>query len=220
MRKQVIVIGLGQFGMALARALAERKIEVLAVDRDESRVRTASVFVDEAVTFDASEAAALERTAPERRDVAVCAIGDESRESSIICTALLRQMGAPRVVARANDEVHARILHLVGAHEVVNPETEYGERLANHLVYREVLAELPFGDDLVITELEAPESIVDRTLTELALPRRFGIQVVAIRRQGQRAVTLPEPNETVRAGDKLVVVSREGSVNRLLEKGS
>lgn len=220
MRKQVLVIGLGQFGMALARALSVRKVEVLAIDRDANRVRTAAQFADEALSFDATDTEALARTSPERRDVAVCAIGDESKESSIICTALLRQMGAPRVIARANDEVHARILRLVGAHEVVNPEREYGERLANHMVYREVLGELPFGDDLVITELRAPQSLWSRSLDELALPRRFGVQVVAIRREGERTVSLPEPRETLKEGDTLVVVSREGTVNRLLESES
>jgi trk system potassium uptake protein TrkA len=220
MQKQVIVIGLGQFGMAVARALATRKIEVLAIDRNQSRVRTAAPFVAEAVSFDATDADALARTSPERRDVSVCAIGDESKESSIICTALLRQIGAPRIIARANDEVHARILRLVGAHEVVNPEREYGERLANHLVYREVLGELPFGNDLVLTELRAPAAYRDKTLEELALPRRFGLQVVAIRREGRPVVSLPEPKETLRDGDVLVVVSREGAVSALLERES
>jgi trk system potassium uptake protein TrkA len=217
MRKQVVVIGLGQFGMALARALASRKVEVLAIDRNSGHVRTAAAFVEEAVSFDATDAEALSRMSPERRDVCVCAIGDESKESSIIVTALLRQMGAPRVVARANDEVHARILRLVGAHEVVNPEREYGERLANHMVYREILGQLPFGDDLLITELRAPESFWTKTLEELALPRRFGLQVVAIRREGQKTVSLPEPGETLAEGDVLVVVSREGAVQRVLE---
>ncbi|HXV61645.1 MAG TPA: TrkA family potassium uptake protein [Vicinamibacteria bacterium] len=218
MRKQVIVIGLGQFGMALAKALSGRKVEVLAIDRDPSRVRAAAPFVEEAVSFDATDNEALARTSPEKRDVTVCAIGDESRESSIICTALLRQMGSPRIVARANDEVHSRILRLVGAHEVVNPEREYGERLANHMVYREVMGELPFGKDLVLTELQTPPSFHEKSLSELALPRRFGIQIVGIRRDGESTVSLPEPKETLRKGDILVVVSREGAVTRLLEQ--
>jgi trk system potassium uptake protein TrkA len=220
MAKQVIVIGLGQFGMALARALASRKVEVLAIDRNEARVRTAAQLVEEALRFDATDSEALSRMSPEKRDVCVCAIGDESKESSIIVTALLRQIGAPRIVARANDEVHARILRLVGAHEVVNPEREYGERLANHMVYRDVLGELPFGDDLLITELRAPKSSWSKSLEELALPRRFGLQVVAIRREGQRTVSLPDPGETLAEGDVLVVVSREGAVSKLLEQES
>ena len=99
MNKQAIVIGLGQFGMAVAQVLSERGMEVLAVDLVESRVRAAAEFTAEAACFDAMDTDALMRTSPERREVCICAIGDESREASIICTALLRQMGAPRVIA-------------------------------------------------------------------------------------------------------------------------
>ena len=217
MKKQVIVIGLGQFGHSLAKALAARGIDVLAVDRRNDRVRSVADFVAEAVAFDATDNEALARTSPERRDLAVCAIGDESKESSIICTALLRQMGSPRVIARANDEVHARILRLVGAHEVVNPELEFGERLANHLVYRQVLGELPLGDDLVMTQMKPPKGLFGQALSSIQLPRRYGITVVAIRR-GKKNILLPEPNETVREDDTIVVVSREGAVARLMEE--
>jgi len=150
--QQAIVIGLGQFGMALARALAERGVEVFAVDVREERVRAAAEFAAEAACFDATQADALERTAPERRDVCVCAIGDEAKEGSIICTALLRQMGARRVIARANDALHARILLLVGAHQVVNPEREFGDRFANQVIHQDIKGELSLGDGMLITE--------------------------------------------------------------------
>jgi len=114
MKKQAIVIGLGQFGMALARTLTERGVEVLAVDTSEERVRLAASFVTEAACFDGTDEAALTRAAPDRREVCVCAIGDDARDASIICTALLRQMGAKKIVARANTDVHMRILRLVG----------------------------------------------------------------------------------------------------------
>lgn len=127
MKKQAIVIGLGQFGMSVARALSERGVDVLAVDIAEERVRVAAGFAAEAACFDAMDTDALARTSPERREVCICAIGDEAKEASIICTALLRQMGAPRVIARANDDLHERILKLVGAHQVVNPERAFGE---------------------------------------------------------------------------------------------
>jgi trk system potassium uptake protein TrkA len=126
-------------------------------------------------------------------------------------------MGSPRVIARSNDEVHSRILRLVGAHEVVNPELEFGERLANHLVYRQVLGELPLGDDLVMTQMSPPRGLFGKALSEIHLPRRYGITVVAIRR-GKKTILLPEPNETVREEDTIVVVSREGAVARLVEE--
>lgn len=218
MNKQAIVIGLGQFGMAVAQVLSERGMEVLAVDLVESRVRAAAEFTAEAACFDAMDTDALMRTSPERREVCICAIGDESREASIICTALLRQMGAPRVIARANNDLHARILRLVGAHQVVNPEREFGERFANHILYERVRNEMSLGEDLLITELTPPASLVGRTLSELQLPRRYGITVVAIRRAGRGAVFVPSPGDTVEAEDVMVVVSRPDAVALLMER--
>jgi trk system potassium uptake protein TrkA len=160
MKRQAIVIGMGQFGTSVARALTERGVEVLAVDIREERVRLAAGFAAEAASFDATDTEALARTSPERREVCVCAIGDESKESSIICTALLRQMGAQRVIARANDDLHARILKLVGAHQIVNPEREFGERFASTIMHDRIIGELPLGSDLLITELRPPAAFV------------------------------------------------------------
>jgi trk system potassium uptake protein TrkA len=218
MAKQAIVIGLGQFGMAVARALADRGVEVLAVDTREDRVRAAGLFCSEAAAFDATDTEALARTWPNRRDVCICAIGDESKEASIICTALLRQMGAPRVIARANDPLHERILKLVGAHIVVNPEREFGERFANRVLHDRVLGELVLSEGVLITELRPTTALVGRTLAELELPRRHGVTVVAIR-PANGSVTLPPPLDVpLRADDLLVVVSTDKSITRLLER--
>jgi len=218
MKKQAMVIGLGQFGMALARSLSARQVEVLAVDARAERVRVASGFAVSSVQFDATDEAALLRAAPDRRDVCICSIGDEAREASIICTALLRQLGAPYIVARATDPLHERILRLVGAHDVVNPESAYGERLATRLLYAGVLDEVPLGPDLVITEMRPPPAMVGRTLQELELPRRHGLTVVAIRRPTEDAVARPGPNERLQSDDILVVVSAPGAVARLLDR--
>lgn len=216
MKKQAIVIGLGHFGLSVARALSERDVEVMAIDTREERVRLASDFVSEAVNFDATDAEALGRTSPDRRDFAVCAIGDEAREASIICTALLRQMGVPRVIARASDQLHERILKLVGAHLVVNPEREFGESFASQILHQSETGELPLGGGLLISEIAAPDFLVGHPLSELQLPRRFGITVVAIRRE--QAVQLPAPHEPLRAGDGLIIVAREGAVRQLMER--
>lgn len=218
MNTQAIVIGLGQFGMSIARALAERGVEVLAVDRQEDRVRAAAAFAVEAACFDATDTDALSRTSPDRREVSVCAIGDESKEASIICTALLRQMGAKRIIARANDALHARILRLVGAHQIVNPEQEFGERFASQILHESIKGELRLGESLLITEFQTPPAFVGHSLADLQLPRRFGITVVAIRRSREATVVLPEPTQPLSDGDVLVVVSKEGAVARLIER--
>jgi len=217
-KKQALVIGLGQFGLAVARALSVRQAEVLAVDIDEERVRTASLFVTEAACFDATDEAALARTSPERRDVCICAIGDEAKEASILCTALLKQQGARRVIARSNDDLHARILTLVGADQVVNPEREFGERFANQILHVGIRGELPLGDGLLISEVAVPPRFVGPTLGELQLPRRFGVTVVAIRKRASGTVVMPRADLAFEAGDVMVVVAGEQVVTRMLER--
>ena len=127
MAEQILIIGLGQFGMSLAHTLSEKNVEVLAVDIKKHLVEEAATFVTEAIAMDATDEMELAKLEPAKRDSAVCAIGDDSKEASIICTAMLRQMGTPLVIARANDKMHRRILQLVGAHQIINPEQEFGK---------------------------------------------------------------------------------------------
>ena len=131
MANQVMIIGLGQFGMSLGRTLSEKGAEVLAVDSDRELVEEAATFCTEAIAIDATDETELARLNPGQRDAVVCAIGDDSKEASIMCTALLRQMGVPLIIARAGDKMHRRILQLVGAHWVINPELEFGKSIKN-----------------------------------------------------------------------------------------
>ncbi len=218
MKRQALVIGLGQFGMSVARALSARQVEVLAIDVNEDRVRAASAFVTEAACFDATDESSLARTSPERRDVCLCAIGDEAKEASIICTALLKQMGARRVIARSNDDLHARILTLVGANQVVNPEREFGDRFANQILHAGIRGEMPLGEGVLITEVSIPDAFVGKNLGALELPKRFGVTVVAIRKEGTGAIVMPSPNSTLEAGDVMVVVAKEPAVAQMMEK--
>ncbi len=218
MKRQALVIGLGQFGMSVARALAARQVEVLAVDVDEGRVRAASAFVTEAACFDATDEVSLARTSPERRNVCLCTVGDDAKEASIICTALLKQMGARRVIARANNDLQARILSLVGADHVVNPEREFGERFANQILYEGIQGEMALGEGVLISEVKVPQAFVGSQLGALKLPRRFGVTVVAIRKGDTGAIVTPGPDATLDSGDVIVVVARERAVAQMMEK--
>lgn len=218
MKRQALVIGLGQFGMSVARALAARQVEVLAVDVDESRVRAASAFVTEAACFDATDESSLARTSPERRNVCLCTVGDEAKEASIICTALLKQMGARRVIARANNDLQARILTLVGADHVVNPEREFGERFANQILYEGIQGEMALGEGVLISEVRVPDAFVGSQLGALKLPTRFGVTVVAIRKGDTGAIVTPGPDSKLDAGDVIVVVAKERAVAQMMEK--
>ena len=189
-----------------------------AIDIREDRVRTASSFVAEAAAFNATDEEALARTSPERRDVCLCAIGDEAKEASIICTALLKQLGARRVIARSNDDLHARILSLVGAHQVVNPEREFGNRFANQIVHEGIRGELPLGEGVMITELAPPSAFVGHSLGTLQLPKRFGVTVVAIRKLSTGAIVMPNATTPLEEEDVLVVVAKDRAVEEMMDR--
>jgi trk system potassium uptake protein TrkA len=217
-KQQAIVIGLGQFGTSVARTLAERGVEVLAIDSVEERVQAVAPHVAEAMCFDATEQESLAGTSPDSRDVCLCAIGDEAKDASIICTALLRQAGATRVIARANDDVHARILTLVGAHQVINPERAFGERFASQIVHEGVKGEMTLGEGVLLSEVETPEAFVSQSLGDLRLPSQFGVTVVAIRKGESGRVLLPDATTVLEPGDVIVLVAREGAVAKMMEK--
>lgn len=217
MSQQILIVGLGQFGMSLARTLSDKGAEVLAVDRQKNLVEEAAAFATEALVMDATDETELALLQPGKRDSAVCAIGDDSKEASIICTALLRQMGAPWIIARANNLLHQRILQLVGAHLVVNPEHEFGKRFANRLIYRNVVADMPLGEELQLTEIKVHPSMIGKSLMELALPKRFGVMVVAVRRGSPSRVVQPSPSEPLQEDDNLVIVSKESAIPKLIK---
>ncbi len=217
MFQQILIIGLGHFGMSLARTLSEKGAEVLAVDVNKNLVEEAAAFVTEAIVVDATDEAELARLEPGKRDSAVCAIGDDSKEASIICTALLRQMGTPLVIARANDTMHQRILHLVGAHQVVNPEQEFGKRFANRILYRHLIADTNLGEDLHLTEIFIQPSMIGKSLIDLALPKRYGVIVVGIRRGTPPKILSPSPSAPLEANDNLIIVSSEAAIPKLIK---
>jgi len=217
MSKQILIVGLGQFGMSLARTLSEKGVEVLAVDMVRELVEEAAEFAANALVVDATEESELARLEPGKRDATVCAIGDDSKEASIICTVLLRQMGAPLVIARAGDKVHQRILRLVGAHQIINPELEYGKRFASRLLYSNVIADTSIGDDLQLTEIRMQPYMVGKSLIKLSLPRRFGVIVAGIRRGPEGKVLQPSPDEILREDDNLIIVSSEAAIPRLVQ---
>lgn len=220
MNKQAIIIGLGQFGLSLAQSLIDRGVEVIVVDKHMELVQAASDIAAQALCFDASDEQALARLEPARRDLCVCAIGGDSREAAILVTALLRQMGARRIIARAPDALLERILLLVGAHEVVNPERAFGQRLATRLLYDGIVEEVPLGSDLVLTELKTPMAFAGRTLRALELPTRYGITVVAIRRklQGKGQLEQPSADYTLGEEDLLVIVAKPGAVQQMTQQ--
>jgi trk system potassium uptake protein len=209
-----VVIGLGVFGRAVAADLVRLGQSVLAIDLDQDNVQRVADTLDAAVCADATVEETLRELGVERSACAVVAIGAESREASILVTALLRQIGVPRIVARAVSDLHARVLLAVGATEVVNPEAEMGERLARRLAQPSLLEHLELDEQTRLAEVAVPAAFIGRSLAELEIRRRYGVTVVALKRvQGVHSIV--DPTEHLEPGDVMVVIGSPDSVRRL-----
>jgi trk system potassium uptake protein TrkA len=126
-------------------------------------------------------------------------------------------MGVPVIISRANDVVHQRILQLVGAHQIVNPEQEFGKRFANRLLYKHVITDTNIGESLHLTEILVQPTMIGKTLVDLALPKRFGVVVVGIRRGIEGKIHQPTPASPLLADDHLIIVSRESAIAELIK---
>jgi trk system potassium uptake protein TrkA len=214
MRADYGVIGLGVFGANVARGLEESGQRVLAVDVDPDVVQVMAADLESVVCADATDEVALRELNLEGVSCAVIAIGAESKESSILATALCAQLGIPRVVARALSDLHARVLRAVGAHQVVTPEVEMGQRLARHLAHPNVLDHLNLGEQDVLAEIRMPEAFADGSLTDLDIRRRYGISVIAIRRDGKTHASI-DGDDLLRSGDVLIVIGPQTAIERV-----
>ena len=213
--KQVAVIGLGRFGSSVARTLVASGCEVLGVDVDEARVKAIADEITDAVRANAVEEEALRLLGLRNFEVVVVAIGHEM-EASILVTVLLKEMGVQKIVAKAQDELHGRVLQKVGADIVVFPERDMGIRLAHTLISRNVIDEIQLSTDYSIFELIAPPRFLGRSLKEMELRQRFGLTILAIRRK-DRIVVSPDAGQTLEEGDVLVALGQPAKLERLNE---
>jgi len=211
--RQVAVIGLGRFGSSVARTLAQSGCEVLAVDADAERVKAIVEEVTEAVQVDVLDEGALKALGLRNFEAVVVAIGHEVK-ASILATVLLKEMGVSKIVAKAQDELHGKVLQRVGADLVVYPERDMGVRLAHTLLSRSILDEIQLSSEYSIFELQAPTQFLDRSLKELQLRQRFGMTILAVRR-GEGVVISPEAGFVLITGDILVALGRADRLDTL-----
>ena len=210
-----LVFGLGRFGSSLARSLCEQGQQVLAVDSSEEQVQNIAPYVTEAVQLDATDEAALATLEVSSFDGAVVSIGENVRDSVLICV-LLKEMGIPHLIAKANDELHAKVLLKIGVDRVVFPERDMGERVARSIVTPGVLDLMQLDDDCQIVEILLPEKWANNTLVGLNIRRRYGISVLAIHRDGGYIVS-PSADLQLQKDDTLLVLGRTEDIESLDE---
>ncbi|HSK56891.1 MAG TPA: TrkA family potassium uptake protein [Jiangellales bacterium] len=201
-RDPVLVIGLGRFGLALAKSLEALEHEVLAVDSRPEVVQRHANTLTHVVEADSTDIDAMKQIGAHDFGRAVVGMGDQL-EVSILTTAVLSDLQIPEIWAKAVSSEHGRILERVGAHHVVYPERAMGERVA-HLVTGKMIDFIEFDDGFAIVKTRPPREAVNRTLAESALRARHKITVVGTKRPGSDFV-YARPETVVREGDLLIV---------------
>jgi trk system potassium uptake protein len=201
----ILVIGLGRFGSAVAQTLVEGGNEVLAIDRDRQLVQEWAGRLTHVVEADATNEAAMRQLGADQFARAVVGIGT-AVEASILTTTLLADLGVERIWAKAITDAHGKILLRVGAHEVVYPEREMGERLA-HVVSTGMIDFMEFEDGWSLVETRAPAELVGRSLGEAKLRNKYGITVVGVKRRGEE-FTYATTDTVIRDGDLLIVAGK------------
>lgn len=210
--KSYIVVGLGRFGSEVARQLCVNGCEVLAMDVRSELVQQISSEVTHAVVADGQDKSVLKALGAASFDCAVVAIGDDLA-ASVLATMNLKELGVPYLVCKASNETHRRVLEKLGADRIVIPEQENGARLARSLSTPNVLDYIELSQDCGIAEVPAPESWQDKTLKELNVRAKLGVNIIAIRRDGKLTVS-PGADFAILSGDVVVVLGD----NRALEK--
>ncbi len=218
-KKYICVIGLGQFGMELARELA-RNCEVLALDRDENLVYSIADDVQRALVVDARDYASLKQVVTSDFDEVVVSLG-ESLEASILCTLHLKKIGIKMIRAKVMSEDHAAILHSLGVQEVIFPERETAWRLAAQIVNPNLLDYIPLEAGYRVMDVAPPNSFYGKTLMELELRKKYGVFVLAVKELvPERFIFLPDPTFVIKPSDVLVMIGREDHLAKLQELAS
>ena len=202
--KSYIVVGLGRFGSEVAQQLYAHGCEVLAVDCSEELVNQISNDVTHAVVADARDKGVLRALGAAEFDCAIVAIGG-SLGDSVLATMNLKELGIPKIVCKAHDETHRQVLLKLGADQVVIPEKENAERLARSLSSPNVLEYIELSDEYGIIEVPAPKRWLGKTLKELNVRAKLGVNIIAVERNEKIDVS-PAADYQILEGDIMVVL--------------
>jgi len=221
------VIGLGRFGSTVAITLANNGLDVVAVDIDQDIVDTMTGKVGLALRIDSTSETALRSLNLNEMDAVVLGIGSNIQES-ILTAAILKKIGVGIIYAKVENQLHGKILELIGVQHILLPEEMVGTQLANTLVSKNILEYVNLSSGHIVIELVAPLEFVGKTLAELALPTYWGLNVVAIKynylavtEDGKNVIEkrlndMPGASDVVNEGDILILLGPKAKIDRII----
>lgn len=209
------VIGLGNFGAMVVKKLFEEGKKITAIDSDKDKVQLVQEHCYQAIAADATERRFLENIEVDKFAAIIVSTGDNEL-ASIMITLHLKEMGAQRIIVKANSNDHSKILHAVGAHETLIPEEEVAIKLAKSLVQPNLLDFLPLSEKYSIAELAPPDHFMGKTLAELQLRVRYHVEVIAIKDVlSGNFKFIPGGEFKIKDTDILVVLGKEDDIEKI-----
>ncbi len=211
MNKTIGVIGLGRFGSSVAKTLTQLGHDVLAIDSNEDNIDYIKDYVTLAKQVEYN-IASLKESGICECNIVVVAIG-HSLQENILVTLMLKEIGIKYIVARAIDDLHEKALEKIGANRVINPEKAMGIRLANQLISSDILDIIEISPEYTVQEFKAKKEFIGKTLSELDLRKKYGVAVLAIKRESQMII-LPDADEKIRKEDVLLAAGKTKNIRR------
>lgn len=212
-QKAFAVLGLGSFGMGAANELTERGAEVLVVDRNERLIEENAKRFTQAVIADLTDPDAIGQLGLGSMDAVIVDMSQDL-EASIMCVMVAKEKGVHRVIAKAENKRKSDILKKVGADQIVFPEQESGTRTAFQLMFPDILRFFDLSSDLVIVEMQPREEWCGRTLLELELRKKHGINVIAFRR-GDKVYDVRSESDMIQSGESMLIVMTKDNLETL-----
>ena len=212
-KKNYAVFGLGRYGTAVARELVNNSMDVVAVDIDQRIVNDAAAFLPMCKCADVTDPEVISRLGIEEFDVVIICMAD-SLEASVMAITLCKEAGVKKVIAKCATEMHRKIFKRVGADEVVFPEDESGVRLAKNLLSSGFIDMLALSDEVSLVEINVKPEWVGKNLIELNLRKKYGINIVALKRDDEVNATV-DPEQTLDAETTLIVIADTSKLNKL-----
>lgn len=215
--KRFAVIGLGNFGFHAAKALFEDGNEVVAIDTDRNRVQAIDAHCTEALVLDALDKAALKSLGFEEMDGVVVSTGTKISTSILICF-YLQEIGVKKILAKALDEDHAKILGRVGATDIIHPEKDSAIRVSRSLSRPNMLDFIPLADDFDLVQVDPPRKFIGRSLKELNLRAKYNVHVIAIKELVPPNFRLVPPADfVIKDSDILMMLGRSEDIRKIKE---
>jgi len=210
-KKTFAVIGIGRFGLSVVEELIKGGFDVLVLDRDSTRIARVAKIATHAVVVDTSDEAALKEVGIQSIDHVIVAIGKDI-EDSILTTLILKELGVKQITVKVQNEYHEKVVRRLGADEVIQPEAVTGRRLAHRIVSNSILEYYDLSEKHSFIVIEASNKLVDSTVINLDIRNKYGINLVAIKRDED--VIIPGPEETFEESDKLLLVGKNTDLQK------